>query len=83
MDSQVGAARMPSFRKELRFAVSGPFFLKWIAVGDVAVQELTYIRNEFLDNMPATFGKDCQEIEESAGEEMCRYLDRHMQPWRA
>jgi hypothetical protein len=78
MRSLPGTERAPAFAAKIYFPLSGSFTIQWLAVGKVHVDNVRHIRNEYLENRPVTMGHDCQEIEPSAGRELCEYLARNM-----
>jgi YT521-B-like domain len=78
MESLPGQVAKPSWVKSIHWPTSPAFRVKWIAVGHVEYDQVHKIHNSLMNGKPVTVGRDCQEIDEDAGKQLCGYLYNHM-----
>jgi YTH domain-containing protein 1 len=66
----------PRWYRSISWKITQPFEVKWISKMHCDDGPLLHIKNPLNDGMPVMRARDCQEVEENAGREMIRIINR-------
>ena len=75
MLSLPGTAPSPQWTKQLLWKSSPPFNIQWITIAETRFSHTKHIKNALNDGQLVLIGRDGQEIDETAGRQLCELID--------
>ncbi len=76
MESLPGTAETPAWARELHWATSPPFKIRWITIAETRSSRVHHLKNSLNENQGVHVGRDGQEIEEQCGIALCEIVDQ-------
>ncbi|KAI9700042.1 MAG: hypothetical protein M1836_002576 [Candelina mexicana] len=75
MESAPGAAKTPTWAKNLLWPSSPPFKIRWITIAETKFHRVGHLKNSLNEDQAVLVGRDGQEIEEKCGVALCELID--------
>lgn len=82
MESLPGTVEKPAWARELHWATSPPFRIRWITMAETRSSRVHHIKNSLNENQGVHVGRDGQEIEEQCGILLCEIMDEEERKMR-